>query len=183
MLTFIDESYGPEPIGFITHSAILVRESINRELSRELFNLKKLFWKVNEPTDLEIKGRNLLSNRAIRRPKNREFVEEIISLMRILKITPFAIIMKGPVSSLTGQSEYLHRVYKYLIERVDLFIRENCPENIATIIFDSKDRATNRRVAINFTNFLFKTGLAWNIAKRFWIPHYSLILRQRRVYN
>ena len=73
MLVFIDESYDEkdDPHAKSTFSAVLIQEGRYREFDMKLFDLKKHFWKVGNPYDMELKGRKLLSSRLVPFPKSR----------------------------------------------------------------------------------------------------------------
>ena len=71
------------PGGYTVWAGVALPTSTSKDFFRELFNLEKKFWKVNEPFDFEIKGRLLLSAKGLTSPKKREFVEEILSLCKL----------------------------------------------------------------------------------------------------
>ncbi len=63
MLVFVDESEWPrpkDPSGFTVWGAIAIHPSRSREFFREVYQLERKFWKVDEPYEFEIKGRLLL---------------------------------------------------------------------------------------------------------------------------
>ena len=67
MLAYVDESYREEntPNCKSTFAAVCIHEARYREFDTDLFKLKKHFWKIQNPADLELKGRLLLSERAL----------------------------------------------------------------------------------------------------------------------
>lgn len=84
MLVFVDESYSPEgtPNAKTTFAAAVVAEQGYRDLERDLYKLRRHFFKNPDPYAVEFKGRLLLSERAIVMPKNREFIRQLIYLCR-----------------------------------------------------------------------------------------------------
>ncbi|KPJ58244.1 MAG: hypothetical protein AMS15_08875 [Planctomycetes bacterium DG_23] len=157
MLYFIDESYRlqevPEPKS--TFAGIMIKKQEVREFERHLFDLKKRFYKVHYPHQVEIKGRLLLSPRRIKSPKNRELVTELISLCREHEITPFAVVTTGSIT-LASQSRGLPDMYQGIIWRANNFMQQKYPERIALPIFDGIDRETNRKISISFNNFMHR---------------------------
>jgi hypothetical protein len=98
MLVFVDESEWPRPKapdGYTVWGAIAIHPSKSKNFVREIFNLKRKFWKVSEPHEFEIKGRLLLNERAMTSPKKCEFCEEIISLCKLSGIKAFAVGLRN----------------------------------------------------------------------------------------
>jgi len=157
MLFFVDESYkqsnhhNPKT----TLAGVMVREEAMRSLDTDLFNLKKRFLKIEEPWEKELKGRKLLSRRDIESPRNREFVEELLSVCRLHGVVPFAVVQDGR-ATLVGQPDLLPWLYRGILWRADTYLRENYPERMAVVIFDRIDRETSKKIAISFNNFMFK---------------------------
>ena len=162
MLVFADESgkYHPDdPNPYAVLAAVAVDPATNRNLSREIFNLKKKFWGISSPFEWEIKGRKLLSKRAFTSPKKREFVEEIFSLCRACEVTSFATIRDRPVQMafdiMSETNLPLH--YGRLLERVNGFMEEYHSDQMAMMIFDAVDEGTDRLRGTAFSNFLFRS--------------------------
>ncbi len=64
MLIFVDESEWPRPKslgGYTVWARVALHPKRGKEFFREIFNLERKFWKVEEPYDFEIKGRLLLN--------------------------------------------------------------------------------------------------------------------------
>lgn len=162
MIVFIDESYKKADIpgAKTTLGALLLKEDRSRDFSRELFNLKKRFWKVDQPWDKEIKGRLLLNRRAEKSPKNRAMVEEIIALCREMGIVLLAVTRDGTIT-LTGGSGYLPDLYRDILWRVQLYMENERSEEKALVVFDSIGRESNRKISKSFTNFMYKHEWGW----------------------
>lgn len=165
MLIFIDESGHPRPTDpspFSILSAIALKTECSRDFSRELFNLKKEFKGIENPHEWEIKGRKLIGGRYVS-PRTREFIEEIFALCRLYDVKVFASIMERPKDEIldVDVNPHIHDLYTYLMERVNRYIFEKYPERRAVFLFDSRDRMTNEKLAIIFTDFLYKTKTGW----------------------
>lgn len=157
MLVFVDESYrkAEEPNAKSTFSAVLIEEKRYRELDKKLFELKRVFWRVENTYDIELKGRELLSERAISLPKNREFTSQLIFLCKEVGSVVFAVVQHGTLT-LASQSNRLPNLYRALLWRVNTFMQEKFPDDRATFFFDGIDHETNRKVAISFNNFMHR---------------------------
>ena len=159
MLSFIDESYQEVSKGlfFTTYSAVCLARDGSRDFSRDLCNLKRIVWKIDDPTEKELKGSLLLTERALTMPKNREYVTQLLALMREHEAKAFAVVCKGPLATLKGHNQ-LPQAFQYLIERVNLYASEATPGAKAAMIFDSIEDKSNRNIAKAVTNFLYRHG-------------------------
>jgi len=157
MLVFIDESYdrAGDPNPRSTFSAVLVREQRCRELDRKLYELKRHFWKVQDSYELELKGRLLLTERALELPKSREFMEQFIALFREIGAVTFAVTQDGTFP-LASKGERLPNLYRALLWRVNTLMSERFPDDFASFFFDGIDHRTNQKIAISFSNFMHK---------------------------
>lgn len=155
MLVFVDESYrgATEPNAKTTFSAVLIHEQKYREFDTKLFELKRAIWHVENSYDLELKGRLLLTDRALNLPKNREFVSQQLFLCKEVGAVLFAVVQDGTIT-LASESNRLPNLYRALLWRVNTFMQEKAPQDQAVFFFDGIDHATNRKVAISFNNFM-----------------------------
>ncbi len=169
MLVFVDESYdrSTDPDPKSTFSAVLIQENRCRALDAKLFELKRHFWKVQQSYDLELKGRLLLSDRALELPKNRDFIEQFIILFKEVGAITFAVVQDGTFP-LASQSDRLPSLYRALLWRVNTVMQEKFPEDHAVFFFDGIDHRTNKKIAVSFTNFMLKHR--WGQAYRHIIP-------------
>jgi len=155
VLVFIDESYrgAGEPNAKSTFAAALIREEDYRDFDTKLFQLKRAFWKVENSYDLELKGRHLMTERALELPKNREFISQLIFLCKEIRAVLFAVIQDGSIT-LASESNRLPNLYRALLWRVNTFMQERFPQEQAVFFFDGIDHETNRKIAISFNNFM-----------------------------
>jgi Protein of unknown function (DUF3800) len=163
MLVFVDESYrkAADPNARSTFSAVCIREENYRNLERKLFELNRHFWKIENSYDFELKGRLILSERALELPKTREFVSQLVTLCGEVELVPFAVVQYGTFT-LASESDRLPNLYRGLLKRVSFFMEERYPGGHAVFFFDGIDHKTNRKVAISFKNFMQKH--AWGRA-------------------
>ena len=157
MLVFVDESYNEKSVLHpkSTFSAVLIEEQKYREFDVKLFELKKHFWKVANPYDMELKGRELLKERALNLPKTRDFIEQFITLCKEIDAVFFAVVQEGTFP-LASESNKLPSLYRALMRRVNTFMLHKKPEDQALFFFDGIDHQTNRKIAISFNNFMYR---------------------------
>ena len=172
MLIFVDESEWPKPSspeGYTVWAAVALQPELSKQFSREIFNLERKFWGINEPNEFEIKGRMLLNKRALTSPKKVEFVEEVISICNQYQLQTFAIGMRQPdkamLAGFSAEDSRIFKVYHYLLERIESMMQEDHPEDMAIILLDSSDMQTNKQRAIAFGNFIYGHEVGKNMQK------------------
>jgi len=158
MLVYLDESYreAKTPNCKSTIAAVCIPEVKYRAFEMDLVRLKKHFWKPQEPTDLELKGRLLLSDHAIGLPKNREFIRQLVALLKEYDIVPFAVVEDGSIPLATLKPDHLPSLYRAVLRRVDRFMVEKHPSDHAILFFDGIDHQTNQKIAVSFTSYMFR---------------------------
>ncbi|MFW6066294.1 MAG: DUF3800 domain-containing protein [Planctomycetota bacterium] len=162
MLVFIDESYQTKCEGgiWIALAAVCVPREVSRDLAKELFKLKKRFWRVLSPDEIELKGSNLLNVRGIQSPRKRDFMQELLSLCKLYRLVPFAVAQQHPEGlelSRLRENGLLPDLHKGILRRVNRLLAEKHPNRLAVLSFDERDRQTNRHISRAFRNFLFKS--------------------------
>ncbi len=159
MLAFIDESYRSENTDNpkTTFGAVVVRRERYRDLDKGLFELKQHFFKIQRGFDLELKGRLLLNERKVILPKNREFVRQVIGLLREADAVVFAVVQDGiqSMTSITFDEDYLPNLYRQILRRINHFVAAKHPDKIAGLVFDTIDDATNHKVARRIYNYFY----------------------------
>ncbi|HUI83561.1 MAG TPA: hypothetical protein VL240_05020, partial [Candidatus Binatia bacterium] len=140
MLVFVDESYHEESElnAKSTFSAVLIAESRYREFDKKLFELKKHFWKVQNPYSMELKGRKLLAERALKQPKTRDFVDQFTYLCKEVGAVTFAVVQEG-LFTLASDSARLPNIYRSLLRRVNTYMEDMHHEEQALFFFDGID--------------------------------------------
>jgi len=176
MLVYVDESYqaADVPNCKSTFAAVCINEAHYRAFDTDLFKLKRHFWKIQQPSDLELKGNLILSKRAIELPKNREFIRNLISLMKEYNIVPFALVQDGSLQLSAIKDDQLPQLYRAVISRVDQFMMDKHPEQqCATVFFDGIDHKTNQKIAISFNNFMFRHHTGVHCEHVLPVPNFS----------
>ena len=169
MLIFVDESEWPSPKvpnGYTVWGAVAIHPSKSKNFVREIFNLEKKFWKVTEPYQFEIKGRLLLSERAITSPKKCEFCEEVVSLCKLSNIKAFAIGLRNTSgATFEGLTEpIVYRAYSLLLERIEAMMAEEFNGDMAIIALDTQDEATDTKRALAFGNYIYGSAMGRSAA-------------------
>lgn len=157
MLVFVDESWREDSQGTskTTYAAVLVGEGDSRDLARRFFNLKKQYWKISNPWQMEIKGRKLLRRRKRGNRKVEKFMENFFELCMDTDIVWFAVTRDGEIR-LVSDSNYLPELYRSILWRINTYMKKTVPAEKALMFFDARDEKANRKVAQSFTNFMYR---------------------------
>ena len=163
IIVYIDESEWPRPRvpgGYTVWAGVGIHSSMRRGLFRDLFSLEKKFWQVEEAYDFEIKGRLLLSEKKLRSPQRREFVEEILSLCKLNNVTAFAVGLRYPEtrSMLEPNAPNTYQMIQSMVERVQAMMVENHPDEQALMVFDSQGNGKDKERGLEFGNYLYGTA-------------------------
>ncbi len=111
MLIFIDESGHPHPNDRTTRpvlAAVCFPESESRNISRQLFSIKRSLL-GDERAGKELKANEILNSRTFnRRSELRELVAEIFDQIQNLDVTIFAVVMEKPQNEGLDLARGLH---------------------------------------------------------------------------
>jgi hypothetical protein len=173
MLIFLDETFRIQkeknlPLGALCGVAIRERELTR--VASDIFRLKQKHLGDDYARDNEIKGTELLKPYAF---KMRELHGQSKNLNLALDLVRYLKSKKIPVfGTVCFEQEYkqfacqnmtaLDKTYRYLFERIDMFMRIEDKEDIAILVFDDRDHGTNLKNATAITNFFLRSpdGLA-----------------------
>lgn len=176
MLIYVDESYqaADVPNCKSTFAAVCIPQERYRSFDTNFFNLKKHFWKhVQEPSDLELKGRNLLSEHAIELPKNRDFIRQLIILMKEYRLVPFAVVQDGSLQLSAINQPELPPLYRAVLSRVDRLMVETKAAQQAILFFDGIDHQTNQKIAVAFNSYMFRHYRGLQLLNVLPVPNFS----------
>jgi hypothetical protein len=168
MLFFIDESWqstydNKYKVGVL--SAIQIKSHDFNECSTHIYGLKIKHLGI-QASDTEIKGKELLKNYLFKleakgiESKGLNLVREILSYMKSLGIQAFAsIVFSTQEIDLACADVYqLERPFRFLFERIDMFMKETYPGFMAKIIFDDRGLQFNTKLSKSISNFFHKSG-------------------------
>ena len=158
MLCFIDESGHPHSHDAATRPVVVcvcIDEYDCRDISGQIHGLKRrLLGQARER--MEIKANELLNRPTFRRiPEKREFVEAFFDLCRNLPITIFAVIMERPLQPLLQDHPHLPNQFRYLLQRIDIFLEGK--DDMAILLFDG-DASQRGQLGLKFESFLHRSS-------------------------
>jgi len=177
MLVFFDESFrqsrSSHKRAFGVLAGVAIPEKDFHRVSTDVFQLKLKHFGHAFASEKEIKGKDLLKNRVFehlrmgdKRP-NLYFTEDLLQYLESKRLPVF-----GCVCFEQG-IEAIHRfkctdvrtldiTFRYLFERVDMFMKIEHPNQLAKLVFDDRDYGTNHPNSAAITNFFVRSphGLA-----------------------
>lgn len=160
MLVFVDESEWPrpkDPSGFTVWAAIAIDPKDSKDFFRDILQLKRRLLPFDGPDDYEIKGRRLLSRRAVRTPWKVTLCEEIVSPCKSAGVRAFAAGLRNTDTlAVEGFTEpIVYRAYSRILERVNAMMVELGEDEMAIIALGSQDEGADTQKARAFGNFLY----------------------------
>jgi len=177
MWVYFDESGHPHPNDSCPKSvlvAVCIEESINRDMTRNLHNMKKDLLGTE---DCELKGSSLLRKSTFEKVvKKRELVECFFNYLRDLPFTVFAMIMPRPSRVPNWNLTSLPNQYEFLLLRVQNLALEM--DDKALLIFDDggpsgiwqEHGPSDINLARAITNYLFRHAVGKSLDRIYEVP-------------
>lgn len=171
MLLFLDESFrerGEIPFGVL--AGIAIPETQLTRVAKDVFQLKWQHLGEEFARDGEMKGKDLLKRYAFRieehgtPSKNLALARDLLNYVVQKKLQIFGCVcFQDRLHQFKCQDvTALDKTFRFLFERIDIFMKIRHPGEIAALVFDDRDHGTNLRNATAITNFFLRSphGLA-----------------------
>lgn len=166
MLLFLDESFRKHAklgIGFGVLAGIAIPEQIFPILQNDVFSIRRPFHGVVLDETDELHGKELLGNATFKMRAKKGFsyhwnlVEDLLNYSRSRGLKVFGVVcFRSELHSFVcGDELKLDLTFRYLFERVDLYMKREFPGHYAKLIFDNRDHATHEKNARAITNFFY----------------------------
>lgn len=182
MLFFIDESWQSSlnkkhKVGVL--SAMQINSRDFNECSKQIYRLKSAFLGVNSG---EIKGKDLFKNfyfkleaRCIK-SNGLELARNIFGYMETLGVRYFASIVfsEKEIDLACENVDQLERPYYFLFERIDQFMKDNCPDLMAKLIFDDRGVESNKKTSKSLINFFHKCKVGQSFDSIIKVPLFAI---------
>lgn len=185
MLFFIDESWqttedGKNKVGVL--SAAQIQSHKFNEISTNFFKLKTQHL-GSGAGDVEIKGHNILREYLFNLEQKKgvpskelNLAREILGFLKVSGITLFGSIAleKEEMDLACADVRRLERPFFFLFERIDLFMKENHPGMMATLIFDDRGVQTNEKISASVSNFFHKSYMGQTFDNIIKVPCFAI---------
>lgn len=171
MLLFLDESFrkrGDVPVGVL--AGIAIPEDQLTRVAKDVFQLKWQHLGEAFARDGEMKGKDLLKRYAFRLEeqgtpsKNLALARDLLNYVIQKRLHVFGCVcFQDRLHEFKCQDvTALDKTFRFLFERIDMFMKIRHPGEMAALVFDDRDHGTNLRNATAITNFFLRSphGLA-----------------------
>jgi len=175
MLIFLDETFrthknGAVEMPFGALCGVAIPENQFTRIAKDIYQLKLKHMGAEFARDHELKGKELLKNYVFKlqakgiASKNLALVDDILSYIERKRIHVFGCVCFQPrfhdfkCQDVTA----LDKTFRFLFERIDMFMKIEHQHEKAVLVFDDRDQGTNERNATAITNFFLRSpdGLA-----------------------
>lgn len=185
MLVFLDESFREHSRTgkkFGVLSGVAIPEDFFHSFQQELFEVRKPYHGSVLREEDEIHGNKLLNTTTLRTITNRGYslhwnlAQEILQYAASRKIKVFGVVcFRDDLHSFVCDDEVnLDVTYRYLFERIDMYMKREFPGRTAKLVFDNRDHRTHEKNARAITNFFMRSqmGLGYDSILR--IPFFAV---------
>jgi hypothetical protein len=168
MLIFLDETFRvwkekDLPLGALC--GVAIREQELTRIANDIFKLKLKHLGDDFARDKEMKGKELLKPYAFKMrehhgaSRNLDLVGDLVHYLRRKKIPVFGTVcFQEEFKQFACQNmTALDKTFRYLFERIDMFMRIQDKEDMAVLVFDDRDHGTNLKNATAITNFFLRS--------------------------
>lgn len=170
MLVFLDESFRvnkrhAEPVPFGVLAGVALHEKGLTRVAQDVYRLKYKHLGAEFARDGEIHGKELTKRYAFKleekgiSSKNLNLARDLIRYIRQKQIPVFGCVcFQDDLQDFKCQNlTALDKTYRYLFERIDMFVKIEAPEEKAILVFDDRDHGTNANNATAITNFFLRS--------------------------
>lgn len=174
MLVFFDEtfrdslSYPGASLGALC--GVAIPEKQLHRVADDVFKLKLKHFGNDFARDGEIKGKDLLKNWVFKleakgiASRNLAFAFDLLNYLQAMRLTVFGCVCfeKGMQKFQCEDMRALDMTFRYVFERVDMFMKVRYPDRMAKLVFDDRDYGINRKNAEAITNFFQRSS--WGLS-------------------
>jgi len=164
VLVFIDESGHPRPNDPTKRPTILaacIEENKLGQLSRTTYALQRSLlsqMRLNRK-EREGKASELMTRRALtKNAAKREFAEAFFDRLRDFPLTVFAVVAERPAKQPYEGADVLQAHHRFLLERINLFMERDHPDDLALLIYDNLDPGNAAKFAASLDTFMSRGG-------------------------
>ena len=186
MLVFFDEtfrdslSYSGTSFGALCGIAIPEKEL--HRVATDIFQLKLKHFGSDYARDGEIKGKDLLKNYVFRieqsggKSKNLRFAVDLLHYLKSKRLTVFGcicfekVMQKFRCENMTAMDVS----FRYLFERIDMFMKIEHPGRIAKLVFDDRDYGINQKNSHAITNFFQRSSYGLSLDSIIQTPFFAI---------
>ena len=174
MLVFMDETFrdaitpNGDSIPFGALCGVGIPINAYSRVANAVFKLKLNTMGKEYAEEKEMKGKKLLSPRILRlkeenpeQPQtNIRFVSELLNILKKNKLPVFGCVCwDADMRKFSCRDDkVLDITFKAVCERINMYMKRECPDRKAIIVFDNRDMGTDERNAKAMTSYMVRSG-------------------------
>jgi hypothetical protein len=153
-------------------AGITIPEKDLHRVSHDVFQLKIKHFGYEFASEKEIKGKELLKNRVFQHLQNGTktaalfLAEDLLDYINAKKLYVFGCVCFEQETQRfkCKDMRFLDRTFRYIFERIDMFMKIEHPNQLVKMVFDDRDYGINHPNSLAITNFFNRSpqGLALN---------------------
>ena len=175
MLIFFDESFrrsrSEHRKDFGVLAGVAIPDKEFHRISTDIFQLKFKHFGHDFASEKEIKGKELLKNRVFQKQANGinapniQLAEDLLQYIAFKKIPVFGCVCfeKDIQRFKCTDAKLMDKTFRFLFERIDMFMKIEHPGSLAKLIFDDRDYGTNHPNALAITNFFTRSPQGFGV--------------------
>jgi len=148
----------------------------------DIFQLKLKHFGHEFASEKEIKGKELLKNRVFEHLRNGDkrpnlyFAEDLLQYIESKKLFVFACVCfeKHFQRFRCQDVRSLDITFRYIFERVDMFMKIEHPNQLAKLVFDDRDYGINQPNSTAITNFFIRSPLGLALSSILKTPFFAI---------
>lgn len=186
MLIFFDEtfrdslSYPGATLGALC--GVAIPEKQLHRVADDVFKLKLKHLGNDFARDEEIKGKELLKNYVFKleakgiASKNLALATDLLDYLHAKRLHVFGCVCfeKGMQKFQCEDVRALDMTFRYVFERIDMFMKIKHPERMAKLVFDDRDYGINRKNAEAITNFFQRSSVGLSLDSILKTPFFAI---------
>jgi hypothetical protein len=170
MIFFFDESFRESlahpGVSLGALCGVGIPENQLRRVADDIYELKHQHFDIDFARDGEIKGKELFKNYvfALKKrgivSKNLALGGDLVEYIHRKHLPVFGCVCfeKGIQKFQADDVTALDKTFRYLFERIDMWMKINRPHDKALIVFDDRDYGINKKNAEAITNFFQRSN-------------------------
>jgi hypothetical protein len=186
MLIFFDEtfrdslSYPGATLGALC--GVAIPEKQLHRVADDVFKLKLKHLGNDFARDKEIKGKELLKNAVFKleargiASKNLALATDLLDYLHAKRLHVFGCVCfeKGMQKFQCEDVRALDMTFRYVFERIDMFMKIKHPDRMAKLVFDDRDYGINRKNAEAITNFFQRSSVGLSLDSILKTPFFAI---------
>jgi hypothetical protein len=185
MLVFLDETFRTHAgtgTRFGALCGIGIPEDLFHSVQADIYGVRRPYHGTVLGEEDEIHGAHLLNETTFKVMERQGYsyhwnlAEELLLYARRRSLRVFGVVcFRSDLHSFVcGDDRNLDVTFRYLFERIDLYMKREFPQRFAKLVFDNRDHRTHEKNARAITNFFVRStvGLGYDSLLR--VPFFAV---------